>query len=131
MSIKPRRVCREAANKIKIIFRATEAAVVNNLNIYGARSLRQVVEFLAGDATIEPTIVDTRAEFAAAADVFDYDFLEVKGQENVKRAFEVACAGGHNIILVGPPGSGKSMMAKRLPSIMPPLTLAEALIRFL
>ncbi len=106
---------------------ATEAAVVNNLNVYGASSLTQVIGFLQGTAPIEPTVVDTRAEFAAAQQTFDVDFSEVKGQENVKRAFEVACAGGHNILLVGPPGSGKSMMAKRLPSILPPLTLAEAL----
>lgn len=101
--------------------------MVNNLNVYGASSLTQVIGFLQGTAPIEPTVVDTRAEFAAAQQTFDVDFSEVKGQENVKRAFEVACAGGHNILLVGPPGSGKSMMAKRLPSILPPLTLAEAL----
>ena len=106
---------------------ATEAAVVNNLHVYGARSLRQVIDFLSGKAAIEPTVVDTRTEFAAESSVFDCDFAEVKGQEQVKRAFEVACAGGHNILLVGPPGSGKSMMAKRLPSILPPLTLQEAL----
>ncbi len=106
---------------------ATEAAVVNNLQVYGASSLREVVEFIAGRAQLEPTVVDTRAEFASSSGVFDYDFSEVKGQESVKRAFEVACAGGHNILLVGPPGSGKSMMAKRLPSIMPPFTLSEAL----
>lgn len=106
---------------------ATEAAVVNNLNVYGVSNLRQVIDFIRGNASIEPTIVNTRAEFAAGSSQFEYDFSEVKGQENVKRAFEVACAGGHNILLVGPPGSGKSMMAKRLPSILPPLTLAEAL----
>lgn len=106
---------------------ATEAAVVNNLDVYGVENLVEVVELLTGHSAIEPTVVDTRAEFSAAAGVFDYDFSEVKGQENVKRAFEVACAGGHNILLVGPPGSGKSMMAKRLPSIMPPLSLGEAL----
>ena len=106
---------------------AMEAAVVNNLKIYGADNLQQVIAFLNGEGDIEVTDVDTRAEFAKAQGKFDLDFADVKGQELVKRAFEVACAGGHNILLVGSPGSGKSMMAKRLPSIMPPLSLSEAL----
>lgn len=106
---------------------ATEAAVVNNLKVYGLSTLRQVVDFLSGKITVPVTEVDTRAEFARSSAIFDVDFAEVRGQETVKRAFEVACAGGHNILLVGPPGSGKSMMARRLPTIMPPFTLSEAL----
>lgn len=106
---------------------AREAAVVNNLDVYGVETLTQAVGFINGTEPIAPTVVNTREEFCRAVSCFDFDFSEVKGQENVKRAFEVACAGGHNILLVGAPGSGKSMMAKRLPSILPPLTLQEAL----
>ncbi len=106
---------------------ADEAAVVQGLSIYGAESLAQVLAFLADDSAITPVPVDIQRDFEADAHSFSFDFSEVKGQPLVKRAFEVACAGGHNILLVGPPGSGKSMMAKRLPSILPPLTPAEAL----
>lgn len=106
---------------------AREAAVVNKLEVYGVENITEVIGFFNHLNTLEQTIVDTRKEFFDAGVEYDFDFSEVKGQENVKRALEVACAGGHNILMVGSPGSGKSMMAKRLPSILPPLTLNEAL----
>lgn len=105
----------------------TEAAVVDRLEVYGARNLRDVAEIMTGTSALQPMRIDTRALFARDAGHFDFDFSEVKGQESVKRAFEVACAGGHNLLMVGPPGAGKSMMAKRLPSILPPLSMGEAL----
>ncbi len=105
----------------------SEAAVVNNIEVYGVKNINEVINFFNGTIKLEPTIINTREEFMKSSGNFDFDFSEVKGQENVKRAFEIACAGGHNIILIGSPGSGKSMMAKRLPSILPPLSLQEAL----
>ena len=104
-----------------------EAAVVNNLDVYGMDSLSDVVKFFNGSDDYHPERIDTRAVFYQQQSQYDLDFAEVKGQENVKRALEVAAAGGHNLIMVGPPGSGKSMMAKRLPSILPPLSLSESL----
>lgn len=104
-----------------------EAAVVNQLDVYGMDSMVDVVKFFTGAAVYEPVRVDTRREFYEQQYRFDLDFADVRGQDSVKRALEVAAAGGHNLIMVGPPGSGKSMMAKRLPSILPPLTLSESL----
>lgn len=106
---------------------AREAAVVNQLKVYGFSNIREVIEFFNNERELEPTIVNTREEFYAHQSTFEFDFADVKGQENVKRALEVAAAGGHNLIMIGAPGSGKSMMAKRLPSILPPLSLGESL----
>ena len=104
-----------------------EAAVVNNLDVYGMETLLDVVDFLNDRSCPEPVFVDTRKEFYEQQCLCEFDFSDVKGQDSVKRALEVAAAGGHNLIMVGPPGSGKSMMAKCLPSILPPLSLSESL----
>ncbi len=104
-----------------------EAAVVNNLEVYGMESLQDVMNFLSGRQAFEPLHIDTRREFYEQQAHFDLDFSDVRGQEAARRALEVAAAGGHNMIMIGSPGSGKSMMAKRLPSILPPLSLAESL----
>lgn len=106
---------------------AKEAAVVDGLEVYGVENIRQVIGFANNELELERTIVDIEQEFLNSQSNFEFDFSDVKGQENVKRALEVAAAGGHNIIMIGPPGAGKSMMAKRMPSILPPFTVGEAL----
>jgi magnesium chelatase family protein len=106
---------------------ASEAGIVNNLEVYGVSQITEVVNFLNGSEKLTPISINTREEFFHAQYDFDFDFSDVKGQENVKRALEIAAAGGHNAILIGPPGAGKTMLAKRLPTILPPLSLQEAL----
>jgi magnesium chelatase family protein len=106
---------------------AREAAIVNELEVYGVESIKDVVGFFNGTTELKPEVVNTREEFYDSLCNYDSDFSEVKGQENIKRALEIAAAGGHNVILIGPPGAGKTMLARRLPSILPPLSLYESL----
>ncbi len=106
---------------------AREAAVVEGLEVYGINNITEAIEFLNQDVKPTPTVLDIEAEFNSKLHQFDFDFADVKGQENIKRALEISAAGGHNVILIGPPGSGKTMLSKRIPSILPPLNLSEAI----
>ena len=106
---------------------AREAAIVNDLEVYGVDTIKDVVNFFNGESELIAEVVNTRDEFYKSLTAYDSDFSEVRGQENIKRALEIAAAGGHNVILIGPPGAGKTMLARRLPSILPPLSLYESL----
>lgn len=106
---------------------AREAAMITQLDVYGVRDIGEVLDFFQGYKKLEATVVQTREEFFATQYDFDIDFSDVKGQQNVKRALEIAAAGGHNVIMIGPPGAGKTMLAHRMPTILPPLSLQEAL----
>lgn len=106
---------------------AREAAIVNDIDVYGIENLKEAVDFFNGDTVLKKTEVDTREEFSYNKNNYEVDFSDVKGQENIKRALEISAAGGHNVILIGPPGSGKTMLSRRLPTILPPLSLHEAL----
>lgn len=106
---------------------AKEAAIVNNLEVYGVENIKEVVDFLNGDLELMPVVFDTREHFFDSQNNYDVCFSDVRGQENIKRSLEISAAGGHNVILIGPPGSGKTMLARRFPTILPPLSLNEAL----
>ena len=106
---------------------AKEAAIVDGLTVYGVENISEVISFFRDGVPLEPTVIDTRKEFYSDLEHPEFDFADVKGQESIKRCMEIAAAGGHNIILIGPPGSGKTMLSKRLPSILPPMSLREAL----